>query len=522
LTYTPAPNANGSATVSVQLQDNGGTADGGVDTSAVQTFVISVTAVNDVPSFTAANPPAVDQGAGPQSIPGWVTSVTMGPPNETSQSVLAYLVSAVSNAALFTALPTVAANGTLSYTPAAGVRGTSTFAVAVRDNGGTANGGVDTSLTQTFTILVNPTVQLPGGAGTNTAVVSRVGANLRVVNNGAVLLNVPLASFTKLTVLGAANKADTVTVDPVAGGGLTLAHGVTFDGGTGAATDTLRVQGTAGADTLAVRSQTVPTPANLVAFQSGANALSVRFTGTEQVQLVGQGGNDTYAIDALPVNVTIIDTGGNDTLDFSQAASGVTVNLGIALRQTVFGGATGLTLQATPIENVIGTALNDTITGNAVGNRLTGGAGNDVINGAAGNDLIFGGMDNDTLLGGAGNNVLVGGDGNDFLRSGTGRNVMIGGLGTDDILGNAGAGAQGDLLVGGRTLYDDSQPDLVAILAEWSSARTLAQRRARLTAGLGPNGTPFLRTTAPNPSVLDDGAADAVFGGARFNWLLPS
>ena len=42
LTYTPATGVNGSATVTVQLHDNGGTAMGGVDTSAPQTFVISI------------------------------------------------------------------------------------------------------------------------------------------------------------------------------------------------------------------------------------------------------------------------------------------------------------------------------------------------------------------------------------------------------------------------------------------------------------------------------------------------
>jgi hypothetical protein len=49
LTYTPAPNACGSATVSVVARDNGGTASGGRDTSAAQTFVITVTPVNDCP-----------------------------------------------------------------------------------------------------------------------------------------------------------------------------------------------------------------------------------------------------------------------------------------------------------------------------------------------------------------------------------------------------------------------------------------------------------------------------------------
>src|SRR5258705_11340757 len=54
LTYTPAANANGSATVTVQIHDNGGVANSGVDTSASQTFTITVTAVNDAPSVSKA------------------------------------------------------------------------------------------------------------------------------------------------------------------------------------------------------------------------------------------------------------------------------------------------------------------------------------------------------------------------------------------------------------------------------------------------------------------------------------
>jgi len=49
LTYTPAANSNGTATVSIYLTDNGGVANGGNDTSATQHFTITVTAVNDPP-----------------------------------------------------------------------------------------------------------------------------------------------------------------------------------------------------------------------------------------------------------------------------------------------------------------------------------------------------------------------------------------------------------------------------------------------------------------------------------------
>jgi VCBS repeat-containing protein len=49
LTYTPADNANGTATVTVKFQDDGDTANGEVNQRAEQTFTINVTAVNDAP-----------------------------------------------------------------------------------------------------------------------------------------------------------------------------------------------------------------------------------------------------------------------------------------------------------------------------------------------------------------------------------------------------------------------------------------------------------------------------------------
>lgn len=51
LTYTPAPNANGVATVTAKLKGNGGTARGGMDASASKTFTITVTPINDAPTI---------------------------------------------------------------------------------------------------------------------------------------------------------------------------------------------------------------------------------------------------------------------------------------------------------------------------------------------------------------------------------------------------------------------------------------------------------------------------------------
>jgi VCBS repeat-containing protein len=159
LTYTPAPNANGSATITLKLTDNGGTANGGVDASGEQTFVINVTAVNDAPSFTKGADQTAIENAGAQTVPGWATAISAGPPDEAGQT-LTFAVSNNNNA-LFSAQPSVDATGKLTYTSAPDAFGTATVTVQLHDNGGTANGGVDASAAQTFTISVNPVNHAP-------------------------------------------------------------------------------------------------------------------------------------------------------------------------------------------------------------------------------------------------------------------------------------------------------------------------------------------------------------------------
>lgn len=176
LSFTPADDANGSADITIVLTDDGGTGNGGNNTSAPHTFAITVTPVNDAPDFTAVDPPAVFQDSGAAEVPGWAT-FSAGPVNESSQVALEYQVSAISNAALFSAAPTVDADGTLRYTPAAGVRGTSQFTVRVRDNGGTADGGVDLSAAQTFTITVEAVNNAPSFTpGADVSVLEDAGA----------------------------------------------------------------------------------------------------------------------------------------------------------------------------------------------------------------------------------------------------------------------------------------------------------------------------------------------------------
>ncbi|MBK9495187.1 MAG: hypothetical protein IPO08_11770 [Xanthomonadales bacterium] len=169
LSYTAAADEFGSSTFDVLVQDDGGTANGGDDTSLTQTFTITVNSVNDEPDFTAANPATVLEDAGAQTVAGWVTAFDPGPANESGQGVLGYTVDNLSNAALFSVAPSVASNGTLTYTPAANASGSSTFEVVVQDDGGTANGGDDTSAIQTFTITVTAVNDEPSFTATNPA-----------------------------------------------------------------------------------------------------------------------------------------------------------------------------------------------------------------------------------------------------------------------------------------------------------------------------------------------------------------
>lgn len=159
LTFTPAPDANGRATVTVQAVDDGGTANGGQDTSAPQAFTITIVAVNSPPSFVAGPNQIVQEDAGPQTVPGWAKSISPGPPDESDQSVR-FSVSAGSPS-LFSSGPSVAPNGTLTYTPAPNANGIPTVSVRAVDDGGTANGGRDTSSLQTFTIRVTPVNDAP-------------------------------------------------------------------------------------------------------------------------------------------------------------------------------------------------------------------------------------------------------------------------------------------------------------------------------------------------------------------------
>jgi len=145
---TPMPNANGTSTITITVSDGTST--------ATATFQFTVQPVNDAPIFMVGGNPTVMEDSGPQSLVGWAT-VQAGPTEDEFDQNLEFQVTGNSNPGLFASAPVInPSNGNLTFTPTAEAHGSAIITLLLRDDGGTANGGVDTSGTQSYTITVAP------------------------------------------------------------------------------------------------------------------------------------------------------------------------------------------------------------------------------------------------------------------------------------------------------------------------------------------------------------------------------
>ena len=221
---------------------------------------------------------------------------------------------------------------------------------------------------------------------------------------------------------------------------------------------------------------------------AGANTL---IGGAGNDTLTGGAGNDTLT--GGDGNDMLIGGSGNDvmnggagidTADYSASTAAVRVTIlgnnssgtPFNVTQSTSANADAAGDQLSGIENLIGSAFNDTLTADVVGstvtttdNRIDGGAGNDTIGGGAGNDTLIGGLGNDGISGGDGNDMLTGGDGNDTLSGNAGDDVLIGGAGADQLSGGDGidlvdysASAAGvTVQLGGSGAGGDAQGDSV-------------------------------------------------------------
>ena len=174
--FTPALNGSGTpyASFTFQVQDNGGTANGGVDLDpSANTLTINVTAINDAPAGTNATVTTPEDVALALTIANFGFTDPNDTPAHTLQSVVIATLPAAGSYALrrrgdgrgrdsrgehHGGQPRVHARGQCQRSPY------TTFTFQVRDNGGTTNGGVDLDPTPN-TLTVNVTARNDAPAG---------------------------------------------------------------------------------------------------------------------------------------------------------------------------------------------------------------------------------------------------------------------------------------------------------------------------------------------------------------------
>jgi hypothetical protein len=158
VTYTNTSDNPSTLTRTVTIVANDGASANNL--SAAATRNLTVTPVNDPPSFQkGADVTVAQNSAAYSSVSSWATAISPGPA-EAGQAV--HFVVNAAKPYLFSIQPAVNPTGILTFTPAPNFRGASTVTAALQDNGGTLNGGVDTSPTLTFLITIGRSADLNG------------------------------------------------------------------------------------------------------------------------------------------------------------------------------------------------------------------------------------------------------------------------------------------------------------------------------------------------------------------------
>jgi VCBS repeat-containing protein len=257
---------------------------------------------------------------------------------------------------------------------------------------------------------------------------------------------------------------------------------------------------------------------------------------------------------------TLNGAAGSDTASYASAASGVTVSLAIAGAQNT-GAADVDTLIS--IENLTGSAFDDTLTGDASANVLNGGAGADTLIGGSGDDVyvvdqagdgivegVGGGTDTvvakasyalnagaevetmttingsatspisltgnefaQSLYGNAGNNILMGLGGADYLVGGAGNDIYY--VDTSDFIAELNGG--GDDMVVVATSYILRDGAEIETLVAWNQDSLDPVNLTGNEFGqslYGSQGVNSLNGGAGNDYLVGLGGNDFLLGGA--------
>jgi VCBS repeat-containing protein len=152
LAFTPAPNANGSTTISYMAKDNGGTANGGQDLGPLYTASVTITPVNDAPVARADSYTVQPSTTKNVPAPGVLAN-----DSDVDSPVLSAHVAAMPGHGTLTLL----ADGSFSYHPDAGFSGTDTFTYTASD-GSLSSAATKVTLTVSATATAPPATSASG------------------------------------------------------------------------------------------------------------------------------------------------------------------------------------------------------------------------------------------------------------------------------------------------------------------------------------------------------------------------
>ncbi|MEE1892252.1 retention module-containing protein [Pseudomonas otitidis] len=462
LVFSPAANANGNgyAKFTFQVQDNGGTANGGVNLDPnPNTITFNVTPVNDAPtadisrltysigekssltlSGTGMSVGDVDGGSdlrtvtlavaqGALTVSAGNSGVTNITGNGTSQVTFRGTLTQLNN--LLGGIDTGPGSaGSISFLASTNTAAAVALMLMIDDAG--AIGGGALRAVDRATINVTPVYDAPTLAGDSLITNVAVGVTVPVpewallyndtnpdpgtlhigaVGNASGMTANLAAGVVSVTDTGTLGGSFAYVVDTVAASvSLTRDTDGVLDGNN---SDNLLVDGLAGGHTLNGNGGN-----DVLLGNDGDDTLN---GGSGNDLLVGGSGNDN------------LDGGsGTDTAGYQDATAGVNVSLGISGQQNT--GGAGLDTLVN-IENLTGSNFNDTLTGNSGANVLSGLAGNDTLIGAGGNDTLTGGDGADTfkwLLGDTGTTHITdftkGVDALDLSQLLTGEQANLGSL----------------------------------------------------------------------------------------------
>jgi Ca2+-binding RTX toxin-like protein len=311
LTVTPAPNAFGTTTITLQVSDG--------NLSAIETFQITVNSVNDAPTITAIDNQVTDEDTDTGAIAFTIDDLET-PTDSLLVSVTSGDQTLVPDGNI-SLIPGVDGERSLVISPAENAFGSTTITVTVGDG--------EDQTTETFDLTVNPVNDIPtitaiadqtitedGTTGVLTFSIDDVETLPENLTVTAASSNTTLIPNANIVVVGTGSDR-TIQVTPVANRFGTVFITLTVGDGEDSATETFQVDVTSVNDPptiTAIANQTILEDADTqsVIFTVGdvetpANLLSVEAT-SDNLTLIPNG------------NLSILENGAERTLQFTPAA----------------------------------------------------------------------------------------------------------------------------------------------------------------------------------------------------------